>query len=167
MAEVPTGFWQDLDNDLQDPEFRSQFLLESERIATVDRIVNQLDDIRQDLGMTKSELARAIGHTPESIRRLLTAKSVNPQLSLVAELASVLGYRVTLQPITAAGASRSPNRFDGARRQAEPSPKRPTAQASERGLRARYSSPRARTSLYAAPGRVVGPLHCHDRAQFI
>jgi DNA-binding XRE family transcriptional regulator len=102
VAEVPTGFWEDLDNDLQDPEFRNQFLLESERIATVDRIVNQLDDIRQDLGMTKSELARAIGRTPESIRRLLTAKSVNPQLSLVAELASVLGYRVTLQPMTAA-----------------------------------------------------------------
>ena len=54
MAEVPPGFWQDLDNDLQDPEFRHQFLLESQRIATVDRIVNQLDDIRQGLGITKS-----------------------------------------------------------------------------------------------------------------
>lgn len=102
MAEAPAGFSEDLDRDLQDATFRNQFLLESERIATIDRIVNQLDEIRQDLGMTKSELARAIGRTPESIRRLLTAKTVNPQLSLVAELASVLGYRVILQPMTAA-----------------------------------------------------------------
>lgn len=102
MAEAPTGFRRDVDEDLLDPEFRNQFVVASERIATVDRIVNQLDDIRQELGMSKGELARAIGRTPESIRRLLTAKSVNPQLSLVAELASVLGYRVTLQPVTAA-----------------------------------------------------------------
>jgi len=87
--------------DLRDDEFRRQFLLEAERIATIDRIVNQLDDVRRELGVTKADLARAIGRTPESIRRLLTAKSVNPQLSLVAELASVLGYRVTLEPMSA------------------------------------------------------------------
>jgi DNA-binding XRE family transcriptional regulator len=95
-------FWRDLDEDLQDEDFRRQFLLESERIATVDRIVNQLDDVRRELGVSKADLARAIGRTPESIRRLLTAKSVNPQLSLVAELASVLGYRVTLEPMSTA-----------------------------------------------------------------
>jgi DNA-binding XRE family transcriptional regulator len=94
------AFWHDLDEDLRDDEFHRQFLLESERIATVDRIVNQLDDVRRELGVTKADLARAIGRTPESIRRLLTAKSVNPQLSLVAELASVLGYRVTLEPMS-------------------------------------------------------------------
>ncbi len=102
MSAAPSGFWQDLAEDLKDDEFRHQYLLESERIATVDRIVNQLDDVRQELGISKSELARSIGRTPESIRRLLTAKSVNPQLSLVAELASVLGYRVTLEPMSAA-----------------------------------------------------------------
>jgi DNA-binding XRE family transcriptional regulator len=102
MSLVTQGFWQDLAEDLRDEEFRHQYLLESERVATVDRIVNQLDDVRQELGISKSELARSIGRTPESIRRLLTAKSVNPQLSLVAELASVLGYRVTLEPMSAA-----------------------------------------------------------------
>ena len=101
MAQAASEFWRDLDEDLRDDEFRRQFLLEAERIATIDRIVNQLDDVRRELGVTKADLARAIGRTPESIRRLLTAKSVNPQLSLVAELASVLGYRVTLEPMSA------------------------------------------------------------------
>lgn len=95
-------FYDDLAQDLEDAVFRRQFLLESERIATVDRIINQLDQVRQDLGMSKAELARAIGRTPESIRRLMTAPSVNPQLSLVAEMASALGYRVTLAPMSAA-----------------------------------------------------------------
>lgn len=96
-----SGFWVDLAGDLVEPVFRQQYLLESERIATIDRIINQLDDLRQELGMSKAELARAIGRTPEAIRRLMTAKSVNPQLSLVAEIASVLGYRVTLTPMSA------------------------------------------------------------------
>lgn len=100
--QVANAFWDDLAGDLSDPAFRQQYLRESERIATVDRIINQLDDVRQELGLSKAELARAIGRSPESIRRLMTAKSVNPQLSLVAEIASALGYRVTLAPMTAA-----------------------------------------------------------------
>jgi DNA-binding XRE family transcriptional regulator len=101
VESAASGFWRDLAEGLRDEEFRRQFLLE-ERIATVDRIVNQLDDVRQELGVSKADLARAIGRTPESIRRLLTARSVNPQLSLVAELASVFGYRVTLEPMSPA-----------------------------------------------------------------
>lgn len=101
-ARPPTRFWGDLAEGLADPAFRPQYLLESERIATVDRIINQLDVVRQELGLSKAELARAIGRSPESIRRLMTAKSVNPQLSLVAEIASALGYRVTLAPMTVA-----------------------------------------------------------------
>ncbi|WP_019873988.1 helix-turn-helix domain-containing protein [Sporichthya polymorpha] len=101
-TDAPTGFWDDLEGDLADPGFRRQYLLESERIATIDRIINQLEEVREQLGMSKADLARAIGRTPESIRRLMTAKSVNPQLSLVTEIASALGYRVTLSPMSAA-----------------------------------------------------------------
>lgn len=102
MGAAPKTFYDDLARDLEDPQFRRAYLLESERIATVDRIINQLDEVRQELGMSKAELARAIGRTPESIRRLLTAPAINPQLSLVAEMASALGYRITLCPMTAA-----------------------------------------------------------------
>lgn len=96
MATAPTTFWDDLNEDLKDPEHRHHYILESERIASIDRIVNQLDEIRDDLGITKAELARAIERTPATVRRLLTSRSVNPQFSVISEMAAVLGYRVTL-----------------------------------------------------------------------
>jgi DNA-binding XRE family transcriptional regulator len=99
---VPQTFWEDLAGDLTDPAFARQYLLESERIATIDRIIGQLEDLREQSGLTKAQLARAVGRPPESIRRLTTAKSVNPALSLVVEMAEVLGYRVTLAPMTPA-----------------------------------------------------------------
>ena len=97
MATAPTAFWDDLAEDLRDPDLRHHYILESERIAAIDRIINQLDELRQMEGLTKAELARAIERSPETVRRLLTAKAVNPQFSVIAELAAVLGYRVTLE----------------------------------------------------------------------
>jgi ribosome-binding protein aMBF1 (putative translation factor) len=99
---VSASFWDDLDADLAGEGFRRQYLLESQRVATIDRIIGQLDDARHEVGLSKAEIARAIGRTPEVIRRLMTASAVNPQLSLVAEIASVLGYRVTLTPMSSA-----------------------------------------------------------------
>lgn len=98
---APAGFWDDLNEQLQDPEFRHHYILESERIAAIDRVINELDDIREQLGLSKAELARAIERTPETVRRLLTAKAVNPQFSVVVEMAAALGYRVALQPMNA------------------------------------------------------------------
>jgi DNA-binding XRE family transcriptional regulator len=93
-------FWDDLAEDLQNPEFRHHYILESERIASIDRIVNQLDEIRAELGLSKADLARSVERRPEAIRRLLTSHSANPQLSLVAEMAAALGYRVELVPMS-------------------------------------------------------------------
>ena len=57
-ADVTKGaFWDDLSDDLQDPEFRRHYLLETERVAAIDRMVNQLDDIRESLGLSKADLA--------------------------------------------------------------------------------------------------------------
>ncbi len=95
-----SAFWDDLANDLQDPEFRRHHLLETERVAAIDRMVNQLDDIRGSLGMTKADLARAIQRTPATVRRLLTSKSANPEFAVVVQMAAVLGYRVTLEPMS-------------------------------------------------------------------
>ena len=36
-------FWDDLASDLQDPQFLREYVAESIRIATIDRIVNELD----------------------------------------------------------------------------------------------------------------------------
>lgn len=96
-----SAFWDDLAEDLQDPELRHHFILESERIAGIDRIVNDLEDIRAGLGISKAQLARAIERKPETVRRLLTSRSVNPQLSVVTEMAAAMGYRLELVPMSA------------------------------------------------------------------
>ena len=93
-------YWADLAEDLKDPEFLRQFVLESIRIDTIDSIVNQLEDARATAGLTKADLARAIAAEPATVRRLLSqASRSNPTLGTLAELAAALGYRVSLEPV--------------------------------------------------------------------
>jgi transcriptional regulator with XRE-family HTH domain len=97
-----SAFWDDLATDLQDPEFLRDYVVESMRIATIDRLVNELDEAREAAGLTKAELARAIGAEPASIRRLFTSGHSNPTLGTLAEVASALGMQITLTPLPAA-----------------------------------------------------------------
>lgn len=97
-----SAFWDDLATDLQDPEFLRDYVVESVRIATIDRLVNELDEAREAAGLSKAELARAIGAEPASIRRLFASGHSNPTLGTLAEVASALGMQVTLTPLPAA-----------------------------------------------------------------
>jgi len=96
------AFWEDLGEDLKDPEFLRSYVVESIRIATVDRIINQLDEARTAAGLSKAALARAIGSNPDAVRRLLTAGHVNPTLGTLAEIAAVFGMRIALEPLSEA-----------------------------------------------------------------
>jgi hypothetical protein len=51
-------FQQGLERDLDNPEFRAAFVRESVKIATIDRVINALDDARLAQGLGKAELAR-------------------------------------------------------------------------------------------------------------
>lgn len=102
MSSERVMFWEDLARDLEDPEFLREFIAESVRVATVDRIVNSLDEARQDAGLTKADLARAVGAEPASVRRFFTGAHGNPNLGTVSELAAALGLRITLEPLPAA-----------------------------------------------------------------
>lgn len=95
-------FWDDLARDLEDPEFLREYVVESVRIATIDRIVNALDDAREAAGMSKAEVARAVSASEPSIRRLFTGAQGNPTLSTVSEVAAALGLRITVEPLPAA-----------------------------------------------------------------
>lgn len=86
---------------LEEPEFARHYAAESARIAAIDVVVNQLDDAREASNLTKAQLARAIGSDPSVVRRLLSAQTVNPTLATVAELAAVLGLKVTLTRMSA------------------------------------------------------------------
>lgn len=98
---MSSAFWDDHQRDLEDPGYRHHFVLESQRIAAIDAVINQLNELREEQDISKAALARAIERDPAAVRRILTAKSVNPTLALVADLAAVLGYRVVLAPMSA------------------------------------------------------------------
>ncbi len=94
-------FWTDLSVDLEDPAFLREYIRESVRIATIDGVVNELDEAREAAHLSKAELARAIGTDPAVIRRLFSAGHVNPTLGTLAEVATALGMRIFLQPLDA------------------------------------------------------------------
>ncbi len=76
-----------------------EYVIESMRIATIDKVVNALDDARESAGLPKAELARAIQVEPATIRRLFASEKSNPTLGTLAEVAAALGMRVTLEPL--------------------------------------------------------------------
>lgn len=89
----------------EDPEFRAEFERQRREIAQIDAVVRQLDELREEAGMSKAELARAIGKEPSSIRRFFTA-DVNPELKTVAAVADILGAEVRVVAGGASGAKR-------------------------------------------------------------
>ncbi|MFI1782380.1 helix-turn-helix domain-containing protein [Streptomyces rubiginosohelvolus] len=99
MTAEHSAFWDDLAEDLQDPEFLRHYVVGSIRIATIDRIVNELDEARDAADLSKAALARAISADPAVVRRLFSAKHVNPTLGTLAEVAAALGMRITLEPL--------------------------------------------------------------------
>lgn len=98
-ARTKTSTFHDkrLERRLEDPEFRAEYERQLGAIRAVDRVVNELDQIREDLGLSKAEVARMIDKNPASVRRLLTA-SGNPELKTVVALADALGADVKIVP---------------------------------------------------------------------
>lgn len=100
MSEL-TGFWADLRERLtSDPEFARQYLLEWVKVSTVDRIVNELDAKRDELGLSKADLARAVRRDPAAIRRLLSEATGNPTLETVSGVAAAVGMKLELVPMS-------------------------------------------------------------------
>lgn len=99
MSTAATAYWDDLVEDLQDPEFLRAYITESLRTETIDRLVNDLDEARTALGLSKAELARAISAEPAVIRRLLSPGHRNPTIGTLAEVAAALGLKVALVPM--------------------------------------------------------------------
>lgn len=99
---MTNAFWEDLAADLEDPEFVREYVTESVRIATIDAVMNALDEARTAAGLSKAELARAVGTDPATVRRLFSSSRANPTLGTLAEIAAVLGLRISVEPLPAA-----------------------------------------------------------------
>lgn len=92
-------FWDDLAKDLEDPERLRLFLLESLRISTFDSLVNQLEEARAQVSLSKAEIARRLGTESANIRRFFTSGTENPTLSTLTEVAAAVGMRLSLEPL--------------------------------------------------------------------
>src|SRR5882757_10125416 len=99
VTSMTSVFWDDLASHLRDPAFAREYVIESVRIATVDAIINSLDEARISAGLSKAALARAIGAEPATIRRLFSANGSNPTLGTLAEIAAALGLRIAVEPL--------------------------------------------------------------------
>ncbi len=95
-------FWDDLAGDIEDPQFLREFITESVRVATVDSVINTLEAARVSEGLSKAELARAIGAEPATVRRLFSTGAPNPTLGTLAEVAAALGMRIAIEPLSEA-----------------------------------------------------------------
>jgi DNA-binding phage protein len=93
-------FWDDLVRDVKDPEFLREYVAESVKIAATDAVINALDEARAAAGMSKAELARAVGIEPATVRRLFSTGGANPTLGTLATLAAALGLRLSVEPLS-------------------------------------------------------------------
>jgi DNA-binding phage protein len=104
MGEM-TGAERYIDEQLQDPAFRAGYDVARREVDSVDRVIRALDARRAELGLSKAELARRAGMTPDVVRRLFTSGRSNPTLRTVAALGAVLGLSMSVvDAVTPAGA---------------------------------------------------------------
>ena len=99
MAKFKSAFYEDLENNLKNPEFAAAYHLEGLRIQMIDELINQLDEARALEGITKAELALAMQQEPANIRRFFTSKRRNPTISTLVDVALALGFKIKLEPI--------------------------------------------------------------------
>ncbi|MGH9055957.1 MAG: helix-turn-helix domain-containing protein [Acidimicrobiales bacterium] len=78
-------------------DFALEYKIARHRIDEIDRLMRQVDARREELGMSKAELARMAGLKPEAVRRLLTARTVNPTLLTVVALATAVGLQLSFR----------------------------------------------------------------------
>src|ERR1700733_16260463 len=96
---LDTGFYERFRaQNMEDPEFRAAYERAARQIAQVDGVLQALDALRIDLGMSKAELARRVGRNASSVRRLFSSSGARPELLLIVSLADALDAEVRIVP---------------------------------------------------------------------
>ena len=94
-AEMTTYHRRRVAAEMEDPEFRVEYERSRRELAQVNAVIRALDELRDEAGWSKAELARQIGKNDASVRRLFTAE-VNPELRTVAAMAAALGAEIKI-----------------------------------------------------------------------
>jgi DNA-binding phage protein len=93
-----TGFDRYFDRRIKDQSFAAGYAAARAEIDSVDELMRQLEAARVESGLTKAEIARRAGTSPEAVRRLFTMESPNPTMSTVVTLARTMGLSIALVP---------------------------------------------------------------------
>jgi len=116
MTASRTGAERYLARRLEDPEYRQAYEEARERIEQIDSVIRTLDVRREELHLTKADLARRAGVKPEAIRRLFSAETPNPTLSTLVALAGALDLEIRPTPRPSSSPTPAPSAASGTRR---------------------------------------------------
>ena len=119
-----TAAEEHLDRQLSDPSYAAAYERASRRIAMFDDVVRSLDARREELGMTKAELARRADMPSAVIRRLFSQQHKNPTLTSLVAIADALELKICVASgqsmprlsISTEASTSAPSRTYGTRR---------------------------------------------------
>lgn len=98
MSRPRTETERYLSHRLEDPEYRQAYETAKDRIDQIDAMIRALDERRNELNLSKAELARRAGVKPEAVRRLFSARSPNPTLNTLLALGRALDLEFRTEP---------------------------------------------------------------------
>src|SRR5690348_14365877 len=93
-----TGGERYLAGRMSDPEYARAYRDAARSIEVVDNVIQTLDHRRQELKLSKAELARRAGLRPEAVRRLFASGGPNPTVRTLAVLAGALDLEWSMRP---------------------------------------------------------------------
>jgi DNA-binding XRE family transcriptional regulator len=95
---LDTSYYEKRRQDwLADEGTRAEYERTRREIEQIDAVIRSLDELREDAGVSKAELARRVGRNPASIRRLFTAEQARPELPLIISIANALNASVEIK----------------------------------------------------------------------
>ena len=115
MAAAQTGAERYFARRLEDPEYRQAYEDARERIEQIDSVIRVFDARREELHLTKAELARRACVKPEAIRRLFSAEKPNPTLTTLVAVAGALDLEIRPTPRRGASTTRERSATPGTR----------------------------------------------------
>jgi DNA-binding phage protein len=98
MTEARTGAERYLEDRLEEAEYAAAYSEARERVSQIDAVMRALERRREEMAVSKAELARRAGIKPEAVRRLFSAERRNPTLATIVALADALELDVVPQP---------------------------------------------------------------------
>ncbi|HST42877.1 MAG TPA: XRE family transcriptional regulator [Conexibacter sp.] len=97
VSRSGAAFEQWFDEQMEDPEFRDAYERAGAKIRSTVQLMRALDLLREQVGLSKAEVARRMGRKPEAVSRLLRSGSSNPTLETLVELVTALDLQLELR----------------------------------------------------------------------